>query len=145
MPQAHGTRSQFLPLRLPSGADLRRALEEAAAKQVNQAAFVVSGIGSLTSAKLRYANAETATEIEGPLEILSLSGSLGDAGAHLHMAVADAEGRVHGGHVAYGCTVRTTAEVLLALLPDWSLTREYDPATGYQELVVRPRGGKPKS
>lgn len=37
-----------------------------------------------------------------------------------------------------GCTVRTTAEVLLALLPDWRLSREPDAATGYDELVVRP-------
>jgi uncharacterized protein len=53
------------------------------------------------------------------------------------MSVADAEGRVLGGHVAYGCMVRTTAEVLLLLLPGWSFTREPDPATGHAELVVR--------
>jgi predicted DNA-binding protein with PD1-like motif len=50
---------------------------------------------------------------------------------------ADAPGVV-GGHVAYGCTIRTTAEVLLLLLPEWSLSRELDPATGLAELVIRP-------
>jgi predicted DNA-binding protein with PD1-like motif len=55
------------------------------------------------------------------------------------MSVADAAGRVYGGHVVYGNEVRTTAEILLAPLPDWSLTREPDPVTGFQELVVRPR------
>ena len=45
-----------------------------------------------------------------------------------------------GGHVAYGCTVRTTAELLLFLLPEWSFIREMDPATGFAELVVRPEG-----
>ncbi len=42
-----------------------------------------------------------------------------------------------GGHVTYGCTVRTTAEVLLALLPDGRFAREPDAATGFDELVVR--------
>ena len=77
--------------------------------------------------------------LEGPLEILTLSGSLGADGAHLHMSVADAAGTVSGGHVGYGCRVRTTAEVLLADLPGWSFTRERDGATGYPELVVRSR------
>lgn len=42
-----------------------------------------------------------------------------------------------GGHVAAGCIVRTTAEVLLALLPEWDFAREPDAATGHDELVVR--------
>lgn len=54
------------------------------------------------------------------------------------MAVADAQGRVHGGHVGLGCTVRTTAELLVAELPAHRLSRVLDPATGYPELVVQP-------
>lgn len=53
------------------------------------------------------------------------------------MSVANAEGRVTGGHVVDGCMVRTTAEVLLVLLPEWSFTRELDPHTGFLELVLR--------
>jgi predicted DNA-binding protein with PD1-like motif len=55
------------------------------------------------------------------------------------MSVSDASGRVLGGHVGYGNIVRTTAEILLVALADWSLTREHDPATGFNELVVRRR------
>ena len=68
-----------------------------------------------------------------------LVGTVAGSGAHLHISVSDAAGRVYGGHVGYGCTVRTTAEVLLTLLPEWSLGREMDPATGFSELVVRRR------
>jgi predicted DNA-binding protein with PD1-like motif len=53
------------------------------------------------------------------------------------MSVSDASGRVSGGHVGYGSTIRTTAEIPLAQLPEWQLTREADPATGFKELVVR--------
>jgi predicted DNA-binding protein with PD1-like motif len=35
------------------------------------------------------------------------------------MALATATGEAFGGHVAPGCNVRTTAEVLLALLSAW--------------------------
>lgn len=57
--------------------------------------------------------------------------------SHLHMAISTAAVQVLGGHVAPGCIVRTTAEVLLALLPDWQFTREPDAQTGFDELVVR--------
>ena len=128
---------QFLPIRLPPGVDLRRALEGLVGSQGTDSAFVVAGIGSLVEATLRYADEPTGTTLAGPLEILGLAGSLSPAGAHLHMSVADASGRVHGGHVCYGNEIRTTAEVLLALLPKGSLTREHDAQTGFMELVVR--------
>ena len=127
----------LLPIRLSPGTDLRRALEEIAATSEAQSAFVVAGIGSLTQATLRYAGEATEVEIKGPLEILSLSGTLSASGAHLHASISDASGRVYGGHLCHGSEIRTTAEVLLAPLKDWSLTREHDPATGYQELVIR--------
>ena len=48
-------------------------------------------------------------------------------------------GRTVGGHLAEGCTVRTTAEVVLAADEQLLFAREHDPATGYDELVVRER------
>lgn len=124
----------FIPLRLNPGVDLRRQLE----KSGN--AFVVAGMGSLVDARLRFAGADVETTIAGPIEILSLSGSLADGGAHLHMSVADAQGRVYGGHVNYGNIVRTTAEILLVPLEGWDLSREVDAETGFKELVVRRSG-----
>jgi len=124
---------------LAPGADLKQALQDAASAQTSGSAFVVAGIGSLVSAVLRFAGEARVSTVPGPLEIISLSGSLSPSGAHLHIAVADASGRVCGGHLAAGSVVRTTAEVLLAPLPEGTLAREHDPATGYSELVVRPR------
>jgi len=130
---------EALPLRLVPGQDLRLALE--AALGSHTAAFVLQGIGSLSVAHLRYAGLDHATVLQGDLEILTLAGTIAPDGAHLHMSVADAGGAVHGGHVAPGCIVRTTAEVLLALLPDHAFSREPDPdGSGYRELVVRRNG-----
>ena len=36
-----------------------------------------------------------------------------------------------------GCLVNTTAEIVLAELPDTVFTRERDEATGYEELAIR--------
>lgn len=103
------------------------------------AGFVLQGIGSLSVAQLRFAGNAAATRLQGDLEILTLAGTVGPDGAHLHMSVADAQGRVTGGHVAPGCIVRTTAELLLAVLPDHVFRRVRDAATGYPELVISVR------
>lgn len=126
-----------LPLRLHPGDDLRAALCAAVAAQGAGAAFVLAGIGSLSRTELRLAGAALPRTLLGDVEILGLSGSIAANGAHLHISVADAAGAVLGGHVAAGCIVRTTAEVLIVLLPDWQFSREPDAATGFAELVLR--------
>ena len=126
-----------LPLRIGAGADLRAELEAVLGRRGVRAGFVVQGIGSLSVARIRFAGRPGFTELRGDLEILSLCGSLSPDGPHLHMAVSDADGRVTGGHLGPGCVVRTTAEVLVALLPGWVFSRDDDPATGYKELFIR--------
>lgn len=142
--QAHALTSPALiavPLRLTPGADLRRALELAVADRDCEAGFVLAGIGSLRPALIRLAGAEEMLHLDEDLELLTLSGSVGGNGSHLHLSVSRRDGQVLGGHAAYGCTVRTTAEVLLAILPVWRFTREPDPQSGYDELVARPAAG----
>jgi predicted DNA-binding protein with PD1-like motif len=128
---------QTHPVRLSPGDDLRGALEDALRDLNLTAAFVLQGIGSLSIAQLRFAGVDEPTELRGDLEILTLAGSISPDGAHLHMSVSDAHGQVSGGHVAPGCSVRTTAEILLALLPEHRFAREQDAKTGFAELVIR--------
>ena len=127
-----------LPLRFSPGVDLRRAIEDAIQAACQPAAaFVVSGIGSLGAAHIRFAGAEEPTVLTGDFEILTLAGSVSSGGAHLHISIANRDGQVLGGHLAYGSVVRTTAEILALLIPEWNLTRELDAMTGFQELLVR--------
>lgn len=130
---------KVIPLRLPPGADLHRALEAWMGKQQEQAGCLISAVGSLSLAQLRLAGAAQATAIHGELEILSLSGTLSPDGAHLHLAIADSSGAVIGGHLCAGSLVRTTAELVIGLLPEWRFSRELDPATGYPELRITPQ------
>ncbi len=128
-----------VPLRLKPGDDLRRVLEAWMGQQQEQAGCLISGVGSLSLAKLRFAGAAEATTISGDLEILSLAGTLSADGAHLHITIADSTGAVIGGHLCHGSLVRTTAELVLGLLPQWRFRRGLDPATGCAELRISPR------
>ena len=107
------------------------------AQQIEQAGCLISGIGSLSVAQLRLAGRRECTILRGELEILSLAGTLSADGAHLHIAIADSSGSVIGGHLCTGSLVRTTAELMVGLLPEWQFRRELDPATGYVELQIR--------
>jgi Plants and Prokaryotes Conserved (PCC) domain len=73
---------------------------------------------------------------EGAVQLLD-QGLVRNLFGHLYLAVADQQGRTVGGHLAEGCTVRTTAQVILAADDRLLFAREHDSATGYDELVVR--------
>lgn len=131
---------QAYVLRLAPGDDLRLALEALFPRLATTygiaAACIVSAAGSLSHAALRYADTPDGSEVSGPLELLTLSGTLSPDGAHLHGSIADSKGGVKGGHILPGCIVRTTVEVVVALLPGWHFRRELDAATGFKELVA---------
>ena len=71
------------------------------------------------------------------MEIVSLTGTVAEAGCHLHISLSREDLSVLGGHLRPGCLVNTTAEIVLAELPDTVFTRERDEATGYEELAIR--------
>ena len=130
---------KVVPLLLTPGQDLRQALDTWMAEQQEQAGCVISAVGSLSLAQVRLAGATQSTAIVGDLEILSLAGTLSSNGAHLHIAIADSSGAVIGGHLCAGSLVRTTAELVIGLLPEWRFHRVLDPSTGYAELQISPQ------
>jgi predicted DNA-binding protein with PD1-like motif len=128
-----------IALRLRPGADLKGELLALATRERIRAGWVLTCVGSLSQARLRLAGGTDHATWQGAFEIVALTGTLSQDGGHLHLAVADHRGRTVGGHLAEGCTVRTTAEVVLAADDRLVFAREHDPATGYEELVVRER------
>jgi uncharacterized protein len=130
-------------LRLPPGADLLGELHAAAERLGLAAGFVVTVVGSLTRAVLRYANrpdAESAV-LEGHFEIVGCTGTVAPGGCHVHVCLADGDGRVLGGHLMPGSAVYTTAEVVLGDATALAWARAPCPRSGYDELVGAPRGG----
>ena len=101
-----------------------------------KAVAIVTCVGSLNKAHLRFANQPEGTEIPGKLEIVSLTGTVSPAGSHLHMSVSDSTGKTTGGHLLQGNPVYTTAEILMVILTDYLFERETDPAFNYKELTI---------
>lgn len=130
-----------LALRLTPGQDLKIELDNLVQSRNIEAACIVTCMGSLTKAVLRYANQDNAVELEGHFEILSLTGTLSKHGSHYHISIADGTGRTIGAHLLEGCIIYTTAEIVIALLPEVSFLRTIDVQTGYPELeiVYRPQ------
>jgi len=124
-------------MRLTQDQDLKKELVRFTHENNIQAGIILTTVGSLKRAMIRYAGDNDASQIDGKLEILSVVGTLCQDGVHLHIAVADHKGTTFGGHLMDGCLVRTTAEIVIANLGDFHFTREFDPNTGYPELVVR--------
>jgi predicted DNA-binding protein with PD1-like motif len=128
-----------IAVRLRPGADLKGELLALAARERIRAGWVVTSVGSLSQVRVRLAGGADHATWEGAFEIVALTGTLWQDGGHLHLAVADQQGRTVGGHLAEGCVVRITAEVVVAADDRLLFGREHDPATGYDELVVRDR------
>lgn len=126
-------------LRLNPGDDLRQSLLTIANTQAIQAGFILSAVGSLTQAAIRYADQPSPTILSGRFEILSLNGLFSQYGIHLHMAISDFTGRTIGGHVCDGCLIYTTAEIVYGECEGVVFNRQFDPKTGFMELSIDPR------
>jgi predicted DNA-binding protein with PD1-like motif len=126
--------------RLAPGQDLFDSIEAfVKAKQI-EAGCVLSGVGSLTHARIRLADRELSSEYGGPFEIVSLTGTVSIHGSHLHISISDGEGRTIGGHFESGCRIYTTAEIVLAAFHDVIYKREFAEDSGYEELTVYAAG-----
>ena len=122
--------------RLLPGQDLSKSISDFVYNLRIAAGCILTCVGSLTCAVIRFADKPDGTKVEGHFEIDSLVGTVGMGGQHLHIAISDGEGKILGGHLLEGCLVYTTAEIVLASFPELVYRREYSQDTGYEELVV---------
>ena len=131
--------------RLTPGADLRGELERLTEAHRLRAGCILSCVGSLSRARLRMPGSMGDEELfqtfDEPMEIVSLAGTLGPDGPHVHISLARRDGACIGGHLVRGCIVHTTVELVIGELPEVEFRRPLDPATGYDELSVEPRRG----
>lgn len=127
----------FHALRLTSGQDLTATLKDWTATNQIRAAAIVTCVGSVSQAHLRLANRDSGSRFHQKMEIVALSGTLSPDGPHLHISLADGDGRTIGGHMLEGCLVHTTAEVVICALDGLAFRRELDENTGYRELVIQ--------
>ncbi|KAL0967285.1 hypothetical protein UPYG_G00250300 [Umbra pygmaea] len=129
--------------RLGPGQELLGSLQAFVEERNLKAPFIVTCVGSVTKATLRLANATAGNtneviHLHERFEIVSLVGTL-NKDAHLHICLADQEGKTVGGHVLGDLEVFTTAEVVIGEATDLVFDRALDLQTGFPELVITPR------
>ena len=126
-------------IRLKPNQDLKQSLKNFASQENIQAGFILSGIGSLKQAQIRFADQQTSTTLFEKWEIVTLNGTISNQGMHLHITIADQQGKTIGGHLDQGCLIYTTAEIIIGESENFIFSRTFDVQTGYQELEITRR------
>ena len=129
---------KVFPLRLKPNQDLRQSLKNFANQENIKAGFILSAIGSLKQAKIRFANQSNSILLIEKFEILSLNGTIATSGVHLHIAISDKQGKTIGGHLDDECIIYTTAEIIIGTTEEFIFNRTIDEQTGYKELEIIP-------
>lgn len=124
--------------RLHRGDDLRLALARFARENHLRGAVILSCAGCLSHWRLRDASGVNIQEKTEPVEIVSATGTLSQDRLHLHLSLSREDLSTIGGHLAEGCIINTTAEIVLLELEDVAFGAAYDAETGYDELTISP-------
>ncbi len=123
-------------IRLKPTEDLRKSIEKYAKENNIAAGWMVTCTGSLTNYNIRFANEEKGSVGTGYFEIVSLVGTVSKNGCHLHISISDSTGHTIGGHLLAGCTIYTTAEIIIQSTAQLNFKREKDGTTPWEELQI---------
>lgn len=129
-------------IRLHQDDDLFASLEEICAACEVRVGIVVSAIGMLKQAELKYfieSGDYSPVLFPEPLELVSLTGNIilqdGDYHFHLHAVLAEESKNALAGHLSKG-KVNATNEIVI-LKTDIPAERKLDEATGLMALTFR--------
>ena len=123
--------------RLRRGEDLLCAIQALAEQEKIAAGVVLSAVGCVSKARVRDASGVNIREITEHCEIVSLNGTASAARCHIHIALSKENLSTVGGHLVEGCIINTTCELVVGVLDGWEIDKEFDPETGYHELIFK--------
>ena len=124
-------------IRLKRGEDLMESIKTLCRIKNIQAGVVLSGVGCISSGRVRDASGVNIREIAEHCEIVSLNGTVSARRCHIHIALSKEDLSTIGGHLCSGCIVNTTCELVIGELPVVVYDVEADAETGYDELIFR--------
>ena len=124
-------------IRLKRGEDLLDTIKIICKEKNIQSGVVLSGVGCISSGRVRDASGVRIREIAEHCEIVSLNGTVSAARCHVHISLSKEDLSTIGGHLCAGCIVNTTCELVIAELPGVTFDEEADAETGYDELIFR--------
>jgi predicted DNA-binding protein with PD1-like motif len=130
---------RILVLRGDRGDDLLKTIETVAREKGVANGVILSAIGTLENCRIhRVVSKEIIPEeeyvdIDGPLEINSVSGMIASGKLHAHISVSDSKG-TYGGHLEPGSRVLYLAEIVIAEIIGASFDRVTSGRTGLSLL-----------
>lgn len=140
-----------VPLKLGPGSDLHRSLVQLGRAQ-NAPGFVLGVVGNLSQVAFQCPGPGGPTVLQGDFEIISLQGTVGPEGVHLHLSFSDGDCQVWGGHLEPGSLVLKGADLLVGVLaepapaePSAPPAGQSAPATGQPRVAIAVKPGCPYS
>lgn len=131
-------------LQLKTGQDLKDELKKFTDVHHIKAGYILTAVGNLTKATLRFVDEEIKTFNEN-FGIVSMDGTLSPDGMHVHIAISDKNGITFGGHLKEGCIVYHSAEIVIGESENFTFSRKFDSKTGFNELQIQPLGETAKA
>ena len=122
-------------IRLKRGEDLMDSIKQLCKEKNIKAGVILSGVGCISSGRVRDASGVRIREIAEHCEIVSLNGTVSAVRCHVHIALSKEDLTTIGGHLCSGCIVNTTCELVIGELPGVAYDEEADAETGYDELI----------
>lgn len=126
---------------LRRGELILESLREVARAADIHSGVVMSGIGSLTKARIHtvmtnnYPPGDEFIDLEGPLEVVQFGGIIANYEPHVHISLWDVNKHYHGGHLEDGCAVLALSEISIIRLPSLRLTRTAIDSSGIRHLA----------
>ena len=105
---------KLIRLTLLPKSDLKDEIIECS-RNHNANGFVLGIVGDLSTVAFQCPNRDEITFLEGPLEIITVNGTVSPDNVHLHISVSDNECKLWGGHLEIGSKILKGAEILIGL------------------------------
>lgn len=125
---------------LRRGELILESLREVARQADIHSGVVMSGIGSVTRARIHtvmtndYPPRDEFIDLPGPLEVVQFGGVIADYEPHIHISLWDSQFRYHGGHLEEGCEILALSEISIHRLSELRLARRTVDATPIRHL-----------
>lgn len=139
----NGSIRRTIVAHLDHGEDVLESLKRIVRAEGIKNGVILNGYGTLNRCRFHSVAAvgfppkDEFYTVEGPFELLSLSGTIANGEIHVHVEVADKD-HAFGGHLEPGSRVLYLCDVAIAELGDIDMAFEVRPKTGLKLLTVKP-------
>ena len=134
---------EIICVRLDYGDDFHECIEQAAREKDIQTGAILSAIGTFDRANIHHIThtefpaEDRFVQMEGPIELCSVSGVIADYKPHMHCVMAVRGRELFSGHLEPGCNILYLGEVVIAKLAGKPLARDRHPERGTPRLVAK--------